>query len=584
MNIIVPKTRKDLTELVIGRWRTARTNMSENITKWRYLLEQYELGTENNLKRRKDQRGKITNANENIATVSSSVIWNAVEAISPRMIDNFDPEGWFSVVPRPYTNTTLESANFVENMLQSQMDECHANEVFPTAVKQAVKLGKSILKLRWDVEYGNTHDRQLIFDDYGNITGEEFVMRPGVVFEGPRIELVPWYNFYPDPKAYTMSACEYVVEELTMSIRELTRLADLGFYDKDAIKKLVDSIKRNSLGSDVVTSDNHVYFQRDSYRNDARIITYYENERVIHLGTTWGGSSYEGDILNYKKTDNPYGFIPYVDLATNVDELKFFPSGVIESVRDDHAILSTLMQMSLDAGVMELRPMRAFPKDFGIDIKKLQNYVPNKIIEYDYDELVDGTRGFNDFYHEFKPDPHGFLSTLPQLMGLMMAEAQKKTRVTDYLTGSATTGSNKTARGAALLSQNAETGIGVMTHILAMGATRMLEMMLEMNRMFNYNPQIPQYGKYNFKVFESSTADEQMRMQTLMWALPIIAQMGGDVVGAVKRVLRIARVPAVDKLLPGDGSMDKNKQEQMAGQVMQMLLNQGQQGGGAQNV
>lgn len=582
MDIFKPKSRKDLTELVIGRWRTARTNMSGNIIKWKNLLEQYELGAENNLKRRMDQRGKITNANENIATVSSSVIWNAVETIAPRMISNFDPEGWFTVAPRP--NTKLESARFVENILQTQLDECYANEVFPVATKQAVKLGKAVLKMRWDVEYGNTHERQLFFDDFGNPAGEEFVRRRGIVFEGPRIELVPWYNFYPDPKGRSMRECEYVVEELTMSISELERLAELGFYDKDAVKKLRDMVKKNALGSDVITSDNPIYWQRDSYRTDVRIVSYVEDERVIHLGTTWGGSSYEGDILNYKKLDNLYGFKPYFDLATNVDELKFFPPGVIEAVRDDHSILSTLLQMSLDAGVMELRPMRALPKDFGVDIKKLQNYIPNKIIEYDYDPLVDGTRGFNDFYHEFKPDPHGFLSALPQLMTLMMGEAQKKTRVTEYLTGGATTGSNKTARGAALLSQNAEIGIGVMTHLMSMGATRMLEMMLEMNRMFNYNPQVPQYGKYNFKVFEGAAADEQMRMQTLMWALPIIAQMGGNYEDGLKRILRIARVPGIDQLLPSDGSMEKNKEKQQVGEFMQMMLTQGQQGGGNQNI
>ena len=581
MDILNPKSKKDLTELAMGRATLARTGMTTNFQKWRNLLDLYNLGSENNLKRRTDERGKVTNADQNISTVSSSILWNAVEAIAPRMISNFDPEGWFNVVPRP--GTKMDSAQFVEDMLQEQLDDTHANEVFPVATKQAVKLGKSVIKVRWDVEYGNVHEREVELDSQGNIAGERFVRKQGLVFDGVKIELVPWYNFYPDPKARCMRESDFVIEESTMDIRELERRAELGLFDGDTVKRLRDNLKKESTGSDPVTSDDYTYHQRDSYRTDVKIKTYTSDNQVIHLGGTYGGRAGEEEILNYKKTDNPYSFINYVDLATNVDEINFFPAGILEAVRDDHAIVSSLMQMSLDAGVMELRPMRALPKNFGADLKKFQAYKPNGIIEYDYDPLVDGNRSFRDFYHEFKPDPNGFLSMLPMLLQMMMGEAQKKTRVTEYLTGGATTGSNKTARGAALLTQNAEIGIGVMTHLLAMGATALLEMMLEMNRMFNYNPMIPQYGKYNFRVFDSATADENMRLQVLMNQFPIIAQLGGNVREVERRILRLARVPGIDAILPRDGSMEKNQEEQLMGQLAQMQLQQGQNGGNNQN-
>ncbi len=575
VTIAKKQSTTEIEQMIMSRFSIAHTEAATHINKWRNLLYMYNLGTRKNLERKTDERGKTDHMDQGIANVSASILWNAVETLSPRQMANFNPEGWFSAVPR--TGTPLESAQYMENKIKTQLDDCHAQEVFLRATKQAIKLGGSVLKLRWNVEVGKRYERKIFVNDSGN-PYEDFVRTEGIVYDGPVIELVPYWNWFPDPKGLTLYDMEYVCEEIIMSVDDLDHYVELGLFDGSAVKKAKKASEANNYGQDITTSNDQRYFHQDHNRKDVRVIGYYEDKRFLYISAQHGSYS-NGILLNPKKNENPYDHQskPFIHFQVNLDETNFWTPGVIEVLRDDQAIMSTLINMTLDAGIMELRPMRMVEaKELDVDIKEMQNYVPNKIIPVEQE--AGDRRPLRDKIVELKPEPGGFVSMLPALIGIMGNEAQKKSGVTSYLDATAGIGSNKTARGVMQLTQNAEVRNSIMTQCLSVGATRLLEMLLSMNQQFS-DPGENLYGRYDFKVFENSTADQSTRIQTLQWALPIIAQAGGNYMEALKRILKIAGEPAIEQILPSDGSMKKNEQNQLRGQLMQSMLQQGGSGG-----
>jgi len=68
-----------------------------------------------------------------------------------------------------------------------------------------------------------------------------------------------------------------------------------------------------------------------------------------------------------------------------------------------------------------------------------------------------------------------------------------------------------------------------------------------------------------------------MQTQGLSMLAPLIMQAGGEPKTVIKRLLRAYKVPAVEELLPEDGTLEKNQATQMMQQAMAGQLGQGNQ-------
>ena len=180
-------------------------------------------------------------------------------------------------------------------------------------------------------------------------------------------------------------------------------------------------------------------------------------------------------------------------------------------------------------------------------------------------------------FYEQKPDPNGFVMMLPQMLSIIRSEAQRMSGQTDYITGNASLGSNKTKGGVEILTQNANIRNSTPTLVMGLGATRLLNLIIGMNQQFG-KPEEPIYGDFNVKVFSDAMADTSTRIQVLQGMMPIIAQMSGNVQEVVKRILTMAGEAGIDMIFPHDGSMEKGQQNQGMAQLMQTMM--GAQGGG----
>jgi hypothetical protein len=164
------------------------------------------------------------------------------------------------------------------------------------------------------------------------------------------------------------------------------------------------------------------------------------------------------------------------------------------------------------------------------------------------------------------------------LIGAVKQEAQEKTGVTATLTGQAGTGTTKTKGGLQLLNQNALIRGSDVVDTFAEDCVLMLDMILSMSQQFGM-PSEDIYGDYKLRAFMDSGVDKQIRGQTLQELLPLIAQVGGDPVEVVKRILSDANVPSIDSILsPNQNERATNVQQLQ----QQQLLAQAQAGGGQQ--
>ena len=130
---------ENTSEMIGMRYRIAQADMSSRIQMWRALLQMYKVGDKKALDTMSDERSRLYHADQGISNVSSSVMFNAVETVAPRLMGNFDPEGWFAV--QPLGGTKVESAKYVEDKLKWQLEyefdnELKINEVLLAAVKQ----------------------------------------------------------------------------------------------------------------------------------------------------------------------------------------------------------------------------------------------------------------------------------------------------------------------------------------------------------------------------------------------------------------------------------------------------------------
>jgi hypothetical protein len=579
-NVIDKNKNDDQTrDLVNHRFRIASGAQSSNIQKWRNLIDMYDIGTKINLDRKRDERGEYSNSDQGLTNVSSSVLYNAVETVYPRLANLFDPEGWHTVVGR--FGTRYESALNVQDIIQLELEDIPTghlciNDILLKGLKQATKIGWFVGKLRWEVEMGKVYKRYAVTDARGE-QKERFRSTKGKIFNGPVLDLIPYWSFYPDPKGSDIYSCKYVIEDAIMDIDDIEAFVDNGYFDKKALVDL-KKLKKEGAWGDPVAENDRSYFNKDVYRHDVRVLIYQENKRYIYQAIPFGRNVADNQtvILNRSNQDNPYDHNEkqYIQFDINFDENSIFPKGNIEPLRDHQAIETTLLNMGLEALIKMIRPMSLFSDDLGIDIKELQNYIPGKPV------MVDGI-GMEDIRRkmlDLSPDPN-VLNALGHIWGLLGSESQQISAQTDYVQGMAGVGSNKTARGVQQLTQNALSRDITPKAALAIGATRLLEMMHSMNQQYG-DPADDIYGAYNFKVFEHAAVDRMVRLQTLKESLPVVAALGGNVQEVQKRIFRAGDVTAVEAILPEDGSMDENRANQARGQIVEMSMGQRQGGGG----
>jgi len=123
-------------------------------------------------------------------------------------------------------NPAMAAAKKMEKKIKDQLEESAATKHLRHSVFECVLFGTAIMKgpFAVDKEYAN-------WDEEGNYD-------PSVVTV-PKVEHTSVWDFYPDPDAFNIEDCTYVVERHRLTRSQLRALKKRPFFRKDAIEEAI---------------------------------------------------------------------------------------------------------------------------------------------------------------------------------------------------------------------------------------------------------------------------------------------------------------------------------------------------------
>ena len=261
------------------------------------------------------------------------------------------------------TSITFEpamvAAKKMEKKIKDQLEESAATRHLRFSCFQCVTFGTGIMKGRFafDKEYSNWGD-----------DGEYNPIMKTV----PQVEYTSIWNFYPDPDAYSMYDCDYVVERHRMTRSQMRYLKKRPYFRSTAIEEAIkygpDYTREwweNDLDDNQTAEGNAAYSGTDIERfevlefwgtidaqiardNNLEIPDDYKDEDEVQINC-WVCN---GEVL--RLVINPFTpkRIPYFATPYEVNPYSFFGVGLAENMDDTQTLMNGFMRLAVDNAVL----------------------------------------------------------------------------------------------------------------------------------------------------------------------------------------------------------------------------------------
>jgi hypothetical protein len=244
-----------------------------------------------------------------------------------------------------------------------QLEESSATKHLRHTCFEAVLFGTGIMKgpFAYDKEYANWTD-----------TGEY----DPIIKTVPRVEHVSVWDFYPDPDAYNMEECNYVVERHRYTRSQLRELKKRPYFRPSVIEEAIkegenytrewweDDLNDNLVSSEF-GSENSVngsggvdrfeilefwgnIDKKTAESQDIEIPKQYEDADELQINC-WVCN---GKVLRF--VINPFtpARIPYVASPYELNPYSFFGIGLAENMDDTQTLMNGFMRMAVDNAVL----------------------------------------------------------------------------------------------------------------------------------------------------------------------------------------------------------------------------------------
>ena len=261
------------------------------------------------------------------------------------------------------TSLTFEpamvAAKKMEKKIKDQLEESAATRHLRHSCFECVTFGTGIMKgpFAFDKEYSNW--------------GEDGEYNP-IMKTVPQVEHTSIWNFYPDPDAYSMYDCDYVVERHRMTRSQVRYLKKRPYFRNDAIEKAIkygpDYTREwweNDLDDNQTAEGNSAYSGTDIERyevlefwgtidaqiardNNLEIPDDYKDEDEVQINC-WVCN---GEVL--RLVINPFTpkRIPYFATPYEVNPYSFFGVGLAENMDDTQTLMNGFMRLAVDNAVL----------------------------------------------------------------------------------------------------------------------------------------------------------------------------------------------------------------------------------------
>jgi hypothetical protein len=251
------------------------------------------------------------------------------------------------------------AARAMEKKIKDQLEESAATKHLRFSCFECVAFGTGIMKgpFAYDKEYSNWNEE-----------GEYDPILKTI----PQVEHTSIWNFYPDPDAYSMYDCEYVVERHRMSRTQLRGLKRRPYFRASSIEAAIKDGPNytrewweNDMDDDQAAEGGSSYGGTGVERfevlefwgtidaqiardNNLEIPDDYEDEDEIQINC-WVCN---GEILRF--VINPFTpkRIPYFATPYEVNPYSFFGVGLAENMDDTQTLMNGFMRLAVDNAVL----------------------------------------------------------------------------------------------------------------------------------------------------------------------------------------------------------------------------------------
>ena len=253
----------------------------------------------------------------------------------------------------------MVAAKKMEKKIKDQLEESAATRHLRFSCFECVTFGTGIMKgpFAFDKEYSN-------WDDEGEYSP--------IVKTVPQVEYTSLWNFYPDPDAYSMYDCDYVVERHRMTRSQIRYLKKRPYFRSESIEKAIkygpDYVREwweNDLDDNQTAEGNAAYSGTGIERfevlefwgtvdaqiardNNLEIPDDYKDEDEVQINC-WVCN---GEVLRF--VINPFTpkRIPYFAAPYEVNPYSLFGVGLAENMDDTQTLMNGFMRLAVDNAVL----------------------------------------------------------------------------------------------------------------------------------------------------------------------------------------------------------------------------------------
>jgi hypothetical protein len=409
-----------------------------------------------------------TNANDGLPWQSNifvPYVFSTVETIIPKLVSS-RPK--INIIPREESDVPYAKVQSL--LIDYQWDQSKMDEILPDATRQALIYGTSILKVHWEKRI-ETIKKEVPIDEEMPELGMTEVEVEEVVENHPVIELVDLYDFFWDPKGYSIETCSWVAHRIYRSYDYLLQMQKQGLYKnvtllKDVAKKTyqgeTDKSFRNT--SSDINDPRTVSFNSENEDN-IELIEYWENDRVIVIANR------EIIIRDDEKPFN-HGCKPFVKFTDQSVPKEFCGIGEVEPIETLQNELNDLRNQRRDNVSLILNKMWKVKNGADVDEDELVSDVGGIVHTNDMD-------GVEPLYSPDIPNSSYREETL------IKADIQQSSGITDYTKGTSSDAlANETATGISLMQEAGNSRINLKMMNLEIAIRKLGELIISLNNQF----------------------------------------------------------------------------------------------------
>ena len=388
LEILRNESESDLIRKILHRFNLSRSYWEPTFHYWRKLLRDYR----QELKLARDENGNILYPYR--SKVFPPLTFEKMEVIVPLIVDAIFARDPFFTVSRNRGSHNQGDLEKTKILMDWQLRVRNFKSKMEEAIQECVMLGNKIIRMRWCYEAEWFDKRETVFE-MGIPVGVDMRRQLEEVYEGPDIDLIPFYRFFIDPRTPPgqLQKAGWMVEEVIKQDWEFK--IDAKYLKYENLDKLEDfTFRSNTVKGEL---DNRKV-QSDEYARDVRILLYHDHDQVVHLAVSPGAAS-SGVILKRQELAEvqPNLKFPYYVLQSrmNVDDgeessgdmdadyhpSSFYSMGSIHPIHGLQMMQATMFNQRADSIALSMNPPLFAISSALEDEEELGNgYRPGQII------------------------------------------------------------------------------------------------------------------------------------------------------------------------------------------------------------